>query len=162
MKDQNKVIVRRADGSRRVYTRNDEPSMTQQQFKDECDVNNIMAKYRKTGELYHLARKQGVFADVSQITDYQTMLNQVHDAKAAFGALPSHLRRRFENDPGQLLEFLRNPNNRDEAIELGLIDKPKTVENAINDDQTTTNANTTKVKKASQTSQKPSTPQNEE
>ena len=38
-------------------------SMTQQQFQAECDVNNILAKYKKTGQISHLAKHNGNFGD---------------------------------------------------------------------------------------------------
>jgi Chlamydia-phage Chp2 scaffold (Chlamy_scaf). len=56
--------------------------------------------------------------------DYQTSLDTIMTAQAAFNDLPSKLRKRFDNDPSQLLSFLQNPQNRDEAIELGFIDPP--------------------------------------
>lgn len=103
----------------RVQTINVEDSKTQQQFAAQCDVNNIIAKYKKTGEL-PLARKQGVFADVASITDYHDSLNRVLDANAAFMRLPADLRTRFGNDPQQLLSFLQDPKNYDEGVKLGL------------------------------------------
>ena len=39
-----------------------------------------------------------------------------------FMALPAQLRVRFDHDPVKLLEFLENDQNRNEAIQLGLID----------------------------------------
>ena len=33
-------------------------SLTQQQFKEECDVNHILAKYRKTNMITHLNKHQ--------------------------------------------------------------------------------------------------------
>ena len=57
-----KVIEKRKNGSIRVYTVNNEPSMTDQQFKDDCDVNFIVNKFTKTGHLTHLAKFQGMYA----------------------------------------------------------------------------------------------------
>lgn len=109
---------------KRVQTINLEDSKTQQQFAAAHDVNNIISKYKKTGEL-PLARKQGVFADVSTITDYHDSLNRVINANAAFMRLPADLRTRFGNDPAQLLAFLQDPNNNDEGVKLGIYDAPK-------------------------------------
>ena len=64
-----KVIEKRKNGSIRVYTVNNEPSMTDQQFKDDCDVNFNVNKFTKTGHLTHLAKFQGMYADVSAIPD---------------------------------------------------------------------------------------------
>lgn len=138
MKDPNKIVsVDKNTGRVRVYTKNTEPSLTQQQFKDECDINNIMKKYQSTGQFTHLTSRKGVYADFSQITDYQSMLHQVQYAQEAFSSLPAELRQRFRNDPGQLLAFLQDKRNYDEAIQLGLLE-PKSLDkielNKNNDD----------------------------
>lgn len=131
-----KVMIKRADGSIMVATVNEEPSKTQQQFKDECDVNNIVKKYETTGEWLHLTKRQGVYADVSEIKDYHQSLDKVQRANDAFMSLPAEMRLRFKNDPGQLLEFLADPKNKEEGIKLGLYEKPAPSE-LPNDAQTT-------------------------
>lgn len=123
MKDPNQIIsIHKETGRVHVATINKDPSLTQQQFKDECDINNIIKKYETTGEFTHLTRKQGQYADFSNITDYQTMLETVKYADEAFAALPAQMRLRFKNNPGDLLNFLQDKNNYDEAVKLGLIE----------------------------------------
>lgn len=124
MKDSNQVIKVLKDGRVSVKTINNDPTKTQQQFKDECDINNIMNKYTSTGQFTHLTSKQGTYGDFSQITDYQEMLHTVKYAQDAFAALPADIRKRFNNDPGQLLEFVQNDKNYDEGVKLGLV-QPK-------------------------------------
>lgn len=110
----------------RVQTINEEPTMTQQQFKDEADINNIMRKYGADPVAFNaLTRKGGVYADFSEIKDYHGMLQEVEDAKSAFSALPAQLRSRFDNDPGKLIEFLQDSKNYDEGVELGLFEPKK-------------------------------------
>ena len=46
------------------------PSRTQQSFRDECDINNILRKFNVTGEL-PLGSVQPQYGDFSGITDYQ-------------------------------------------------------------------------------------------
>ena len=107
--------------------KNDEPSMTQQQFKDEADINNIMARYQKTGVLVdpltQVTRKP-MFDDFSELGDFRDHQQAVIDAQEMFMQLPSRLRARFGNDPAELLQWLSNSANKDEAIELGLMSKP--------------------------------------
>jgi len=157
----NKVISQGADGRVRVQTRFiPGSSKTQQQFKDQCDVNKIMAKYQTTGQFLHLSGKQGVFADVSQITDYNQMHQKILDAKNMFGALPSNIRLRFGNDPAQLLAFMQDPQNLEEGIKLGIYEKPKMLQNNnddLNDDKKTKASGSFK-----KDSKKSSTPQDEE
>jgi len=118
-----KKITTEKSGRIRVQTINTEKSLTQQQFKDQTDINNIIAKYKKTGELVHTSRKLGIYADVSNITDYHSSLQKVLDAQNAFSTLPSHIRLRFHNNPEELLRFLQNPENISEGITLGLLEQ---------------------------------------
>lgn len=123
MIDKNQIIEKDPKTGRvRVYTLNLEKSLTQQQYAAECDINNIMRKYETTGEFTHLTGKTGVYADFSEIKDYREMLDTVRYADEAFKALPAKMRQRFGEDPGQLLEFLQDRKNYDEAVQLGLID----------------------------------------
>lgn len=86
----------------------------------ECDINNILAKYKKTGLIEHARQHVGHYGDFTGIQDYQTSLNQVMAAQAMFMSLPASLRSRFSNDPGQFLDFVINPANEAELIKLGL------------------------------------------
>lgn len=62
-----KLIEIRENGSKRVVTINEEPSKTDQSFAKQVNINNIMARYIKTGQLTHLRNQQGVYADMSEI-----------------------------------------------------------------------------------------------
>lgn len=106
---------------------NNEPSMTQQHFKDEADINNIMARYQKTGVLVDpltQTTRKPMFDDFSELGDFRDHQQAVIDAQEMFMELPSRLRARFANDPAELLQWLSDPANKDEAIELGLFSKP--------------------------------------
>lgn len=144
----------------RVQQISTKPSRTQQQFKQQCDVNHIIAKYKKTGEFVHVTRKQGVYADISGITDYATSLQKVMDANAAFSTLPSAVRLRFNNDPSKLLAFMQNPNNYDEGVELGIFEKKASPSTPLIA-ETKTNDSNEKTKTASKgkRDQQPSDPE---
>lgn len=96
------------------------PSLTQQQFKAECDVNNILAKYKKSGLLTHINKHQGNFGDFTNVEDYKTSLEKVMKAQESFEHLPSELRNKFQNDPGNLISYLQDPKNDEEAVKYGL------------------------------------------
>lgn len=132
------VSVDKKTGRVRVKTINAEPTKTQQQFKDECDINNIMKRYASTGEFLHLTKKKGVYGDFSQIDDYQGMLDKVQQAQEAFMTLPADVRTRFQNDPGSLISFLQDEKNHDEGVKLGLIN-PKIAETIKRDDSNNAN-----------------------
>lgn len=114
----------RKDGSRRVsQSFKNEKSRTKQCFQSECDINTILKKYRKTGLLEHVNRFGGDYSDVSGVGDYQQSLNQVMLAQDMFESLPADIRTKFGNDPGRFLDFVEDPQNEEELIELGL--KPR-------------------------------------
>lgn len=103
-----------------------DPTRTQQHFKKETDINTIVERFGVTGEL-PLKEKMPQNGDFSEaVTDYQTALNMVIQAKAAFGELPAKTRARFHNNPQELLAFLEDPENKEEARKLGLV-KPEPV-----------------------------------
>ncbi|WNK13632.1 MAG: internal scaffolding protein [Microvirus sp.] len=99
------------------------PGRTKQQFKAECDINTIMKAYEQTGQLGHLSKRAPTYADVENI-DFQQAMDIISGAKSMFSELPAALRDRFSNDPARLLQFIQNPNNREEALKLGLLAKP--------------------------------------
>jgi len=106
---------------KRVQTTIQGPSMTQQQFKNQCDINQIIKKYEKTGMITHLNNNQGNYADFTNIKDFQTNLNMVINAQSSFDALPSEIRKRFGNNPSNLIDFVQNNSNYEEAVKLGLV-----------------------------------------
>lgn len=95
-------------------------SRAKQSFRDECDINTIMAKYQKTGLITHVSKYGGQYGDLLNSVDYQTALNKTMEAGEAFQSLPSGIREKFENDPGQFLAFVEDPENEAEMIEMGL------------------------------------------
>ena len=108
----------------KVVSVNNLPSMTIQAAKDECDINRIVARYRQTGSYYEPGvspTRKPQFGDYSAIPDYREALSIIHQADDDFSALPSKVRRRFNNDPLEYVAFLQDASNRDEAISLGLV-----------------------------------------
>lgn len=100
-------------------------SMTFQHFKDECDINNIVARYPNGITPYDDRASKMQYGDFTDadIFDFQSAQNKIVEAQEKFGALPSDVRARFDNDPGKLLAFLADSNNLDEAAKLGLVVK---------------------------------------
>lgn len=97
-------------------------SVTQQHFRDECDINNIMKKYEKNGTLpdgYN--EKQPIFGDFSEIPDFQSTANLIAEVQTAFNKLPASTRARFNHSPAAALDFLADSNNTAEAFKLGLV-----------------------------------------
>lgn len=108
----------------RVFAQCYDDRRTRSEFRDECDVNVIMKKYRATGLLPGdpARMKYGEFSDVP---DFMTAMNVVARANEAFAALPAHIRKRFGNDPAEFCNYVANPENIDEVRRLGLAEVPK-------------------------------------
>lgn len=95
-------------------------SKTQQQFKDECDVNIMV---RRLGGVPVPAPGAPVasYADFSSAPDFFEAQQLLLRARAQFDSMPSAVRRRFDNDPGKLLSFVADKGNLAEARTLGLL-----------------------------------------
>lgn len=103
-------------------------SMTEQQFKDECDINNIVNRPNFGINPMRKPDRQFEFGDFAGEVDFQTAQNIVASACSQFELLPSGLRDRFENSPSKFMEFVNDPKNIDEGIELGIyVGKPEKV-----------------------------------
>ena len=113
------------DGKRTKVALKCGKTMTQQNFKDECDINTIMSKYQVTGFLVDplkLRTRKPQFGDFTSVPDYQTAQNVIVEGREAFEALPSRIRKYFNNDPALYLAFISDSNNLDKALEMGLVD----------------------------------------
>lgn len=97
-----------------------EPSLAQQNAKDESDINTIVRRFGLTGELPSGVRAPQ-YGDFTEATDYHTAMNAVISANNAFMQLPADVRARFNNDAGAFVDFCSDDRNREEAKKLGLI-----------------------------------------
>lgn len=108
--------------ARRVQSAVSGQSRVQQNFKDEVDINRIVKKGNATG-VWPTSQKQPMFGDFADAPSYHEALNVVIEAEELFGSLPSHVRKRFHNNPEDFLTFAHDPKNSDEMVKLGLAKK---------------------------------------
>lgn len=113
------IVEGRPNGPR-LYVECLDKSLARESEKAASDVNNIVARFVKTGIL-PTATAQGFYGDVSELTDYREALEKVRSADAAFMQLPAEVRRRFDNDAATFLDFMSDPANLDEARKLGIV-----------------------------------------
>lgn len=97
-------------------------SLTRQSELKYADINLIMRKYEKTGVLPP-ATRQGFFADVSGVGDYREAVERVDQMAEYFAHVPADIKKRFDNDPAEFLDFVTNPANMAEIEAMGLIAK---------------------------------------
>lgn len=112
----------RENGSRRVLHHCQGPSRTRQEFSDEADINNVMDRYIQTGQFSHVAKALPFYADATLVNDYYSSKEAADRTMEAFMQLPAKARNKFDNDPGKLINFLKNPENEKEAIAMGLLE----------------------------------------
>lgn len=98
-----------------------DPGETKQEFKEECNINTLMDRLAKTGAIGHVNQGTPNYGDFSTVVDFHSSLLRVKEAQRGFMALPAKVRSRFGNDPGAMLEFLEDEDNRPEAEKLGLV-----------------------------------------
>ena len=123
------------------------PSMTQQQFKDEADINYIVSMYDSSGVMptFHGDGQpaQPVFGDFASLPDNaQEMYNRMIEAKNNFDSLPLEVRKRFNYDPVAFLDFVDNPENLDELVAMGLATKTTAAVPNLDDSSDNPNNNT--------------------
>lgn len=123
------------------------PSMTQQQFKDEADINYIVSMYDSSGVMptFHGDGQpaQPVFGDFASLPDNaQEMYNRMIEAKNNFDSLPLEVRKRFNYDPAAFLDFVDNPENLDDLVAMGLATKTTAAVPNLDDNSDNSNNNT--------------------
>lgn len=96
------------------------PSMTRQEYADECDINVLMRKYEATGVLPPLNGAEPQYLDVSNVPDLARAMEIIDVATSAFMALPASVRREFDNDPVKFVAFAENADNIDKMRDWGL------------------------------------------
>lgn len=112
------------------------PSMTRQEFSEECDVNALMARYDKVGGVLPPPNNmEPLYLDLTALpTDYMSAMNAMIDAENAFMTLPAKVRAEFENNPAAFVNFALDKANLDQlrtwglAPPLAIADAPMKVE----------------------------------
>ncbi len=122
------MTVRSAYGPKtKVRVTFTEPTMTKQSFKDECNINNIMARYQQTGIVNHFNKHAAQYKDTTGplFTESQQI---VANARSMFEELPSKVRRNFHNNPVEFLDFVNNPElTKQQLTDAGLAESPPTL-----------------------------------
>lgn len=98
------------------------PSMTRQEFADECDINNLMKQYEghDIGAIMRQVNPPSYvdFAEMPQ--DLLGYMELMKNAEAAFMTLPASVRREFDNSPVAFVDFASDRKNLDQMRTWGL------------------------------------------
>lgn len=83
------------------------------------DINVIMRRWKSSG-VAPVMTATPQYGDFSSGVDYHSGVNALLAAEKDFAALPSEVRKRVDNDPGQFLDMVADPDGLTELIDLGL------------------------------------------
>lgn len=106
----------------RVIQPIDPISVTQQEFKDDCDINHILQRYQRTGAINHFNLHSPHYSDNTSC-DLQTAYNIIKNAEKLYADLPSSIRE-LTKSPEGFLDFVQDPANAEKMRELGLSADP--------------------------------------
>lgn len=102
---------------------NREPSLTRQEFAEECDINTLMARYdtHVIGGPGNLPARQPMYFDFADLPqDLMGYMAFMSDAEASFMSLPAVVRREFDNSAVEFVAFASDPANIDQMRSWGL------------------------------------------
>lgn len=109
-------------------TVNDKPSKTLQSDADKADIQKIMRRFEEGGGLEAALNATELrFADVSELGDYQDVLQVAKEAEYEFGKMPAKVREIFDNDVGVWLDTAHDEDKRAALMEAGYLEAPKPV-----------------------------------
>lgn len=101
------------------------PSRAQEHYQNDQNVNHIMAKYRKTGDASLLLKVKTEYGTFENFEGLSKHVSKLARAEEAFAALPQSIQKQFNWQPGEMLEFIDDPKNKEAAIKMGLFTAPK-------------------------------------
>lgn len=121
------TIYSRYDPAPKAVEVFEKPSLAQQQFAKEADINTIMAKYAKTGVLVDpMVSRRPIIegGDYENVPDLREAYELVFRAEEEFGMLSAHCRDQFGNDPIAYIESFGTPEGIAKLVALGIINDP--------------------------------------
>lgn len=95
-----------------------DPSLTKQEFKEDADINNIIARFQQTNELPPIPLPEH-FMDIRNRQTYLQVQEHMAEANAIFYKLPAQLRAEHLNDPARWADAVVK------AVEAGDLEKAR-------------------------------------
>jgi len=96
-------------------------SKTIQSQAEEADINTIVKRFGVTGLMPQSVRAP-TYADYDDVFDFQSAQEALILAERSFMAMPAEVRKRFNHDPAQFVDFCSDRSNLPEMRKLGLAD----------------------------------------
>jgi len=104
-----------------------EQTKTEQSQKDEVDINKIVARHGTELIAQVAALQQFTYDDVTG-NDFQESMNAILQAKESFSLVPSEIRKHFDNDPAKFMDYIHNPENKDQLVAWGLMNPEQEIQ----------------------------------
>lgn len=102
----------------------EDDSLTVEGPARDADINVLVKRYGIDKSGMPVAPiDPSAYGDLSEAPDLKTAMDRIRDANERFAALPASMRRRFNNDAAQLWDFVNDPQNGDESVSLGLLQR---------------------------------------
>ncbi len=104
------------------------PSLTSQEFKDECNVNKLLYKYASQAKLLGLplsevlpALDSEAFRDVSNTEEFHASMNRIAKLNDLYSALPSDVRRKYGDTVEGFINALGDSNEYQYLADHGVL-----------------------------------------
>ncbi len=101
------------------------PSETVQADSEKADINKILKRYAEVGIREQLNLTEAHFPDVTEIGDFQDVMQTARAAETEFMKLPSKVREIFNHDVATWLDTAHDEEKRTSLIEQGKIEPVK-------------------------------------
>lgn len=103
--------------SRDTATECRDDTKTQQNTREETDINLIVERFTKTGTLPQVSLPAR-FGDFTDVPTFQEARDRINESDRAFMALPARVRAEFDNNPAAWLETVDKALEADDRSEL--------------------------------------------
>lgn len=107
----------------RVHIKFPKDGKTEQAHAEETDINVIMKRAMRGEHSDYIKDYGGRYGEATSM-DFLAANIIVANANQMFDALPSEIRSRFRNKPEEFLDFVQDPENKDELVRLKLANPP--------------------------------------
>ena len=97
-----------------------EPTLTEASHGPKTRISNILKQFEQTGLVQHINTHKGIYADYTDAPNYEEAMMQIAEANSMFESVPARIRAEFNNNPGEFIDFMSDPENRDAIEALGL------------------------------------------
>lgn len=101
-----------------------EETLTQQHFKEACDINNIARSIEATGSTAHVKQARERYGDFSDVMETALNFDKAIKAKNLFEQVPVEIRKKVGHSIPGLFEYISKPENFEECVKWGIYDKP--------------------------------------